>query len=302
MMRSLHRYIVLFLLLGTTGCSSLFFYPQREFEPNLTAALLMPEDVHFETSDHVQLHGWFFHVQNAKGSILVLHGNAQNLSTHVNSVLWMVLEGYNLFIIDYRGYGRSAGKPSVEGIHRDAEAALGKLLELPGVDRERVALLGQSIGGAVAVYTAANSAHRKDLRAVIVDSPFSSYRRIAREKLGQFFLTWPFQYPLSFLVGDRYSPERWIAKVSPIPLLILHGTEDPVVPFHHGQMLFTAAQEPKTFLATAPAGHVRSFADGNIRKTVVAFLDAAFGGVRLARASDGPMMPVFSGRLTNAGK
>ena len=301
-MRSLHRYILFLLLLVSSGCSSLFFYPQRELEPNLTAALLMPEDVFFETSDHVLLHGWFFHVQNAKGSILVLHGNAQNLSTHVNSVLWMVLEGFNVFIIDYRGYGRSAGEASIEGIHRDAEAALGTLLELPGVDRERVAILGQSIGGAVAVYTPANTAHRKHLRAVIVDSPFSSYRRIAREKLGQFFLTWPFQYPLSFLVGDRYSPEQWIAKVAPVPILILHGREDPIVPFHHGERLYAAAREPKTFMQTEPAGHVRSFADGNIRRTVAVYLEAAFGGARLANAVDGARIPVLSERLTNPRK
>jgi fermentation-respiration switch protein FrsA (DUF1100 family) len=285
MMRPYVVFILSLVLAFFTGCSSLFFYPQRELEPNLTAALLLPEDVYFETSDQVRLHGWYFRVERSKGSILVLHGNAQNLSTHVNSVLWMVLEGYNLFIIDYRGYGRSEGKPSVEGIHRDAEAALGKLLELPGVDRDRVAVLGQSIGGAVAIYTAANSAHRDRVRAVVLDSPFSSYRRIAREKLGSFFLTWPLQYPLSFLVGDRYAPERWIAKVSPIPLLMLHGAEDPVVPVQHGQRLYAAAREPKTFLVTDPPGHVRSFADGNIRRTVAAFLDTAFGGARLASAA-----------------
>jgi fermentation-respiration switch protein FrsA (DUF1100 family) len=281
-MKIVRRWMFLVVLLAAGGCSSLFFVPERGLRPNLPALLLSPEDVIFETADQVRLHGWYFRAQEPRGSILVLHGNAENLSTHVNSVLWMVLEGFNVFIIDYRGYGRSEGSPSVAGIHRDADAALAKLLELPGVDRERVAILGQSLGGGVAVYTAAISSNRKYLRAVIIEGAFSSYRRIAREKLGQFFLTWPFQYPLSFLVGDGYRAERWIAKVSPIPILILHGERDDVVPFHHGQRLYAAAREPKLFIETGPKGHVRSFADESVRYAVVSFLQSVFGGSRTA--------------------
>lgn len=275
------RIILVCILLAlplVAGCGSFFFYPDRVIRDNLAAQLLLPEDVFFDAADGVRLHGWYFRAQEPTGSVLVLHGNAENLSTHVNSVLWMVLEGFNVFIIDYRGYGRSEGRPSVRGVHRDAEAALGKLLELPGVDGERVAIVGQSVGGAVAIYTVANSAHRQHLRAVVIDSAFAGYRRIVWEKLGGFWFTWP----LRFLVGDRYSPERWIAKIAPIPLLLLHGREDTVVPFHHGELLFAGAGEPKTFIETDSPGHVRSFGDGNVRKTVAAFLQRAFGGERTA--------------------
>jgi fermentation-respiration switch protein FrsA (DUF1100 family) len=284
-MQVVRRFFAAFALLAAAGCGSLFFYPKTELRPNLTAALLSPEDVAFESSDHVRLHGWFFSVKEPRGTVLVLHGNAENLSTHVNSVLWMVLEGFNVFIIDYRGYGRSEGSPSIAGVHRDAEAALAEVLRLPGVDPDRVAVLGQSIGGAIAVYTVANSPERKHVRALVIDSAFSSYRRIAREKLGDFFLTWPLQYPLSFLVGDRYSPERWIAKISPIPLLILHGREDPVVPIRHGLLLYASAREPKTFLETEPPGHVQSFADPHARNAVVSFLDTAFSSSRTVRTA-----------------
>ncbi len=266
--------VVLFLL--TAGCTSLFFQPKRELVDNPIAKLFLPEDVFFKTPDGLTLHGWFFKARDNRGSILVLHGNAENLSTHVNSVLWLVQEGFNVFIFDYRGYGKSEGKPTVQGVHVDAEVALETLLTLPGVDKEKIAVLGQSIGGAVAVYLVANSPYKRHVKALIIDSTFSSYRLIAREKLAGFFITWPFQYPLSFLIDDDYSPAKWIKKVSPVPILILHGVRDRIVPLHHGRILDNAALEPKEFIETTEPGHVRAFADATVRKNVATYLRARF--------------------------
>jgi fermentation-respiration switch protein FrsA (DUF1100 family) len=203
----------------------------------------------------------------------VLHGNAENLSTHVNSVLWLIKEGFNLFIFDYRGYGRSQGSPSIKGVHVDAEAALESLLSRPDMDKEQIIVLGQSIGGAIAVYTVANTPYKDRISVLVIDSAFSSYRLIAREKLAQVFITWPFQYPLSLFFNDDYSPIKWIKKVSPVPVLIIHGEKDPVVPEHHGQMLYDAALPPKDFWKTSAPGHVRSFADEEVREKLVAYLD-----------------------------
>ena len=211
------------LLLVTTGCSTLFFHPSRDMQEGPAVKLFKHHDVMFVSSDGVPIHGWYFPVENARGSILVLHGNAQNLSTHVNSVLWLVKEGYNLFIIDYRGYGWSGGEPELEGVHRDADAALEKLFAMPETDPDRVVVLGQSLGGSIAVYTVAHSPHKDRIRALVIDSAFSSYRLIAREKLDNFWLTWPFQYPLSWTINNDYSAEKWIGQVSPMPVLILHG-------------------------------------------------------------------------------
>lgn len=271
-LRILLRFMPVLLLLTTTGCSGFFFHPSRDVQEGPAVKLFSHRDVVFQATDGMVLHGWYFRVENARGSILVLHGNAQNLSTHVNSVLWLVKEGYNLFIIDYRGYGWSGGDPSLAGAHLDADAALEKLFSLPETDPDRVVVLGQSLGGSIAIYTVTHSPHKDRIRALIVDSVFSSYRRIAREKVGSFWLTWPFQYPLSWTINDGYSAVRWIAKVSPLPILILHGLDDPVVPTHHGRMLSEAARQPKELWLTARPGHVQSFGEEEVRKQLVRYL------------------------------
>jgi hypothetical protein len=270
-------YSLLFpLFLLFSGCGSLFFYPQKQMYDNPAARQFSPEDIYFKTSDGLTLHGWFFQAANleARATILVLHGNAENLSTHVNSVLWLIKEGFNLFIFDYRGYGKSQGSPSIKGVHLDAESALKALLSMPRMDKERIVVLGQSIGGAIAVYTVAHTPYKDRIAALVIDSAFSSYRLIAREKLAQVFITWPFQYPLSYLVSDAYSPIRWIREVSCVPVLIIHGDKDPVVPMHHGQMLYEAARDPKEFWETTVPGHVTSFADAGVRDKLVRYLTA----------------------------
>jgi len=270
-------YFLLFpLFLFFSGCGSLFFYPQKQLHDNLVARQFSPEDIYFKTSDGLTLNGWFFQAANteARATILVLHGNAENLSTHVNSVLWLIREGFNLFIFDYRGYGKSQGSPGIKGVHLDAEAALKALLSMPRVDKERIIVFGQSIGGAIAVYTVAHTPYKDRIAALVIDSAFSSYRLIAREKLAQVFITWPFQYPLSYLVSDAYSPIRWIREVSGVPILIIHGDQDPVVPMHHGQMLYEAARDPKEFWESTVPGHVTSFADAGVRDKLVRYLTA----------------------------
>lgn len=270
--------LVLLMSLLIGGCTSLFFYPEKRHYNNPLAAILSPEDVYFKTADGLTLHGWFFHARRPKASMLVLHGNAENLTTHVNSVLWLVPQGFNVFIIDYRGYGKSEGKPSADGVHRDAAAALETLRAMPGVDRGRIVVLGQSIGGAVAVYTVANDPEKDAIRALVVDSAFSSYRRIAREKMAGICCTWPFQYPGSLLFSDTYSPEKWIPRVSPVPVLIMHGKWDPVVPVHHAMRLYDAARKPKEFWETGLPGHINSLDGEQVRRRFVAYLEERLGG------------------------
>jgi len=274
---NLNRYITLILMplaLSVAGCSSMVFHPERELRPNPVAERFTPQDIYFPSGDGETLHGWFFAARPAKGTVLVFHGNAQNISTHSNGVLWLVQDGFNLFIIDYRGYGKSTGKPSLDGVHRDALASLEHLLSLPGVERGRVVLLGQSLGGSIAVYTAAVSPQSAALRALVLDSTFFSYQQIAREKLAGFFLTWPFQYPLSWLFNDEYAAGRWISRV-PLPVSIIHDRADRVVPYHHAEQLRAAAGGRAEILATVGNGHISSFADAAVRAELVRIIETA---------------------------
>jgi fermentation-respiration switch protein FrsA (DUF1100 family) len=208
-----------------------------------------------------------------RGSILICHGNVENLSTHVKLDLWLVDAGYNLFIFDYRGYGRSEGTPEVQGINRDAEAALETLLfTLPRMRQDNIIVFGKSLGAAVAVYTVANSPFKNRVKALILDSPFESYRGIAREKIADSVIGWPFQYPLSWLINDDFSPIKYIKRVAPVPVIIIHGTRDDIVPWHHGLMLFNAAVPPKEFWEVMVPGHVKAQDDDRTRKKLLDYL------------------------------
>lgn len=143
------------------GCDTLIFHPSKGFFANHTIQKANPKDIFFQSGDGEKLHGWFFSAVESKGTVLVFHGNAENITSHSNSVLWMVMEGFNVLIIDYRGYGISTGSPDLDGIHRDGLAAFEYLLSRPDIDGDRIALLGQSIGGSVATYVAATAPGRE---------------------------------------------------------------------------------------------------------------------------------------------
>lgn len=265
--------LIILLSISVAGCTHLFFHPQKELVCNPYLDMVNYEDIYFKTADGLILQGWLLKPEGkSSGSILYLHGNAENISTHVNNVLWLVKEGFAVFVFDYRGYGNSEGHPVIEGVHLDAEAALNTIINLSGTNANNIIVLGQSLGGAIAVYTVANSPLKSHVRALVIDSVFSSYRAIAREKAAQFVITWPLQYPLSFLVNDHYSPDRWIGKVSPIPLLIIHGDQDAIVPLHHGAVLYEKALTPKKLWVVKGEGHIQAFSEKDIRRELVHYL------------------------------
>lgn len=264
-------------LAALAGCDGLFYHPSRNnfFGP---ASIGFPyRAVDFSSLDGTRLHGWFLTPNGsgpAKATVIHFHGNAENISTHFQAVAWLAREGFNIFVFDYRGYGQSDGKPSRQGVQEDAVAAVRWVRGRPDVDPDRLILFGQSLGAAIAVHVAAET-DRRGLRAVVLDSGFSSYRAIARDKLASSVFTWVFQWPLSFLVSEPDAPRDDIVKIAPVPVLIIHGTADPVVPYYHAETLYAAARNPKTLWTIPNAGHTSAF--GHYGKTyrprLVAYLD-----------------------------
>ncbi len=271
--KTLFLTLLALLLIADAGCTRLFFKPGQVFISDPATQQLSPEEVHFTSSDGVMLFGWYFKRPEARGAILVCHGNVENLSTHVKLDLWLVEAGYNLFIFDYRGYGRSEGRPDVAGVQLDAAAALETLINrLPHPGNDRIIVFGKSLGGAIATNVVATSPYKARVKALIIDSAFSDYRMIAREKIADSIIGWPFQYPLSFLVNDDYSPLKKIGDIAPVPVLIVFGTDDRIVPGHHSRLLYAAASEPKELWVSTVPGHVRSFSDTAFREKLLNYL------------------------------
>jgi len=265
-------------LLMLSGCMHVFFQPLRPLVLNPAQLGLSYEDIDFHSADGTKLHGWFFpaKTQTVKGTFIQFHGNAENISTHFRSLVWVIEHGYHLFTFDYRGYGRSEGQVSMAGAVDDALAAIVQARRFSASEAgTKLIPYGQSLGGALLLYVAGTMKDRQDIAVVIADSAFSSYQALAREKLASHWLTFLLQ-PLAYvLVSDRYAPQHVLAEISPVPLLIIHGDGDELVPVHHGQRIYDRAKAPKWFWKLAGVGHIQSMAPryGQYRQTLLDFLD-----------------------------
>ncbi len=268
-------FILLLLLPLLAGCTHLFFQPNRQLVLKPENFGLAYEPVDFRSADGTALFGWFLRASGpaaARGTIVFLHGNAENISTHIASIAWLPAQGFNVFIFDYRGYGASGGSPSLPGAQQDIDATLRTVLARNDIDRQRLIVYGQSLGGALAVYNVAHSPYREHIRALVVEAAFSSYTGIAREKMAANWLTWPLQWLPSMTVDNDYSPLAAIRQVSPIPLLLIHGDQDVIVPPHHGQLLFATASEPKQLWVVPGAGHLQPMREEAWRERLTAYL------------------------------
>jgi uncharacterized protein len=266
--------VALAAVLALTGCvQSAFYQPDRVLYDTPRRLGLKFEQVVFPSKDGTRLAGWFIPARGyadprrAKGTVIHFHGNAQNMSAHWQFVDWLPERGYNLFVFDYRGYGASEGSPEPKGVFEDSNAALNYLRARPDVDAARLLVFGQSLGGNNAI-AVVGSGNRDGVKAVAIEATFFSYSAIASDKL----------IGAGVLADDTYSAERFVAALSPLPLLLLHGTADPVIPYAHAERLFAKAAEPKRLIRIEGARHTEAFAVryGELyRQQVVDFFDAA---------------------------
>jgi fermentation-respiration switch protein FrsA (DUF1100 family) len=172
---------------------------------------------------------------------------------HFGHTRWLPAEGFNVLCFDYRGYGRSEGRPSREGTIRDAHAAIDHVMARDNVDPQQVVLFGQSLGGAVALVTAAE---RDDLAGVAVDSPFSNYQEEALWVCQRQWYTWAIAGWLSKWGFSRgYDPIDYVDQIAPTPLYLFHGEHDRICPSWMSQDLFDKAREPKLIWRVPQMGH-----------------------------------------------
>jgi fermentation-respiration switch protein FrsA (DUF1100 family) len=186
--------------------------------------------------------------------VVHFHGNAQNLSSHFLGLEWIHKKGFDYFIFDYRGYGKSQGEPSPQGTIEDGEAAMrwahAQNPSLPMI------VVGQSLGGAVALRTVYEMKKEIPVKLLVADSTFHSYQEIGRKTLAKSWMLWLLQ-PLAYVVlSDRWAPGKKIGELSPTKILVVHGTQDPVMPLSLGKRIFELAKEPKEFWEVKDGGHI----------------------------------------------
>lgn len=237
-------FVALFALLSACRIEDgMIFHPDPTLARTPQQVSLEFEDIFFTTRDGVRLNGWFIPHRAARSTLVWFHGNAGNISHRVDNIkLLHDKVKVNVFIFDYRGYGRSEGRASEAGTYLDGEAALDLLRKKLGAKSDKMILFGRSLGAAVAT----EMATRFTNQGLILESPFISIAEMARIVL-------PF-LPIGPLLKTRYDVAATIKKIK-VPLLVLHGDRDEIVPFSHGKTVFNQAPEPKKFFAIAGASH-----------------------------------------------
>lgn len=200
------------------------------------------EEVWFQAEDGTRLFGWY--VENRATPVVLLwcHGNAGNIIHRLENLVELYRLGFSVLLFDYRGYGRSQGRPTEAGLYQDALAAYDYLESVRQVAPERMLLFGRSLGGAVAGQVAS----RKPAAGLILESAFPSVASVARAHY--------FGLPVDWLLGAEFNLVGRLAALS-MPVLVIHGGRDDIVPLELGRQVFDAARAPKDFYLVPGADH-----------------------------------------------
>ena len=258
-------YLVLLALVRLFEEKLIFFpdYPGR-LSGDWRPRGLPVEDVWLETSDGVELHAWWIPRAAADFTFLAFHGNAANIANRADTYRFLGQLPANVLAVEYRGYGRSEGKPSEAGLYADAQAAYQYVVTKRGVAPDRVISFGQSLGTAVAV----DLASKEKVGGVVLEASFPSASAVARR-------VYPFLPGLSLLVRGQFDTARKLPKIR-APILVIHCTHDPVLAFDLGEEVYRLAPSPKLFLRIDGYGHEEAsmVAPEQYRQQLLAFLQS----------------------------
>lgn len=219
------------------------YFPTPWQERDWRAVSSLPlEEVWFRAPDGTRLFGWYVPAPSAVATFLWCHGNAGNIIDRLENLMLLHGHGLSVFIFDYRGYGRSRGEPTEEGLYQDALAAYDVLTGEKRVDPAGLLLFGRSLGAAVT----GELARRRPAAGVILEGAFPSVEAVARKAF--------FGLPAHLLLKARFDLARRLKEVR-VPVLVLHANRDSVIPLEMGRAVYEAANEPKEFYRIPGADH-----------------------------------------------
>ncbi|MDX1429445.1 MAG: alpha/beta hydrolase [Rhodothermales bacterium] len=214
----------------------LLYHPSEQLATTPGHHELLFEPVTLTTSDRENLVAWWLPAQRSRGVLLFLHGNAGNMGDRMESLKVFNQLRLSVLIFDYRGFGRSSGVPSEHGLYEDAETAWRHLTGAMGIDPMKIVVFGRSLGAGVATHLA----QRHSTRAVILESGFTSVHDLTADH-------YPF-LPVRWLMNDKFDSMSRIHDLQTGALLVIHSTDDEIVPYRHGQELYEAARGNKELL------------------------------------------------------
>jgi uncharacterized protein len=219
------------------------FHPDPWIERDWARISRVPlEDVWFTSEDGTRLFGWYVGSPRSSAVLLWCHGNAGNMIHRLANLAALYETGLSVFLFDYRGYGRSEGMPTEKGLYRDARVAYQYLIDIRHIDPGRLVVFGRSLGAAVA----GNLASERTVAGLILESAFPSIAAMAKQQFGGL--------PAHWLLGSRF-PLIERMKFIHVPILMIHGDQDSIVPFPLGEQVFQAALEPKSLYVVKGADH-----------------------------------------------
>ena len=236
--------VVAGLALIWLGQRRLIYLPFGNVPPLTSVGLPRAEDVSFTTDDGETLHGWFVPAAStpARFTVIVFNGNAGNRSFRARLAASFARLGMSTLLFDYRGYGGNAGRPTEDGLTRDARAARAYLTRRADVDTSRLIFFGESLGAAVALRLATESPPF----ALVLRSPFASLTEVGRHH-------YPF-LPVRWMLRDRY-PSIDLAETLSCPTLVIAGDRDSIIPVEHSRQLYEAIKTEKKLVVIPGADH-----------------------------------------------
>lgn len=256
---------VICLVFRWTGfLDAMFFRPSQRDYARQEALDTLPEDLFFQSSDGTTLHGWLIPAKSdRKGTVIHCHGSDRNISFTVQNSAWLAEFGFDVFVFDYRGYGKSEGRPSTTGVIEDTVAAA-EFIHTKQATQAKVILWGQSMGGQLAIIAASRLGPDK-VAAVVSESTYASRSHQIKDKVAQLGPLWIMQWGVWLFTSDQHAAIHVVDQLESIPLLLIHSASDTAVQEYHSHWLHERANLPKEYWALGKPAHLAVFHDALMR-------------------------------------